>query len=821
MDKLTNWVWIKLAIDELLPEQVTLLLFIKTPQENPDPYEACSIGPDAAEGVPAAGNVVEGGEDAADGGRVVDDGEGGGGAAEGMGWIEGDGEEGDYSKFIPKKWKRIKPEDKNLSNLCNSGETSLETSGTRQRDDSMVDSLLTSLKDFAWKGHLFQAFRTFSLIRCQSSFGVACVKILRATSFLLISCSDLKSLSEGRQLHAFVISSGLDKHPMLVRKLISFYSAFNLLADAHLVTETSESLHPLHWNLLISTYVRNGLWQGALSTYRQMVNAGIRPDNFTYPSVLKACGQELNLDFGREVHKSIDASCLDWCLFVQNALVSMYARCGEVDDARKLFDEMPEKDAVSWNSMISGYACKGRWGEAFELFKSMRMQGVELNIITWNTIAGGCLKTGNYKGAVELLPQMTTSGIHLDSVAVLIGLGACSHMCSLILGKEIHCVAIRSHFSGLHNVQNALINMYARCKDLRHAHNLFLSLEAKSIISWNSIISGYTHWDFSEEASFLFRKMLFSGIEPNYVTIASILPLCARVANLQHGKEFHCYIIRRVWFNDYLLLWNALVDMYARSGKVFLARRLFDMLSRKDEVTYTSIIAGYGIQGEGQAAIKLFEEMIRFQIKPDHVTMVAILSACSHSGLVTQGQMLFEKMLAVYGVIPRLEHYACMVDLFGRAGLLKKAEEIIRRMPYHPSPAMWATLIGACRIHGNTEMGEWAAEKLLEMRPENSGYYVLIANMYASAGCWNKLARVRTLMRDLGVTKAPGCAWVDAGAGFSPFLVEDTSNSQANEIYPLLGGLTKQMKDAGYVVAEDLDLDDEFEEYNEQLLLAK
>ncbi|KAF7123962.1 hypothetical protein RHSIM_Rhsim12G0004900 [Rhododendron simsii] len=707
-------------------------------------------------------------------------------------------------KFIPKEWKQIKP------------------SATGERDGSRVDSLLTSLQDFASKGRLFQAFGTFSsLIQRQSSFGVTRDAILKAISFLLLSCSDLKSLSEGRQLHAFIICSGLDKHPVLVRQLINFYSVFNLLADAHLVTETSKSLHPFHWNLLISAYVRNGLSREALSTYGQMLNAGIRPDNFTYPSILKACGQELNLDLGREVHNSIDASRLDWCLFVQNALVSMYARCGEVDDARKLFDEMPEKDVVSWNSMISGYACKGRWREAFELFESMRMQGVELNIITWNTIAGGCLKTGNYEGAVELLPQMETSGIPLDSVAVLIGLGACSHMGSLILGKEIHCVAIRSNFSGLHNVQNALINMYARCKDLRHAHNLFQSLEAKSIISWNSIISGYAHWDFSEEASYIFRKMLFSGIEPNSVTIASILPLCARVANLQHGKEFHCYIIRRVWFNDYLLLCNSLVDMYARSGKVFLARRLFDMLSKKDEVTYTSLIAGYGIQGEGHAAIKLFEEMIRFQIKPDHVTMVAILSACSHSGLVTQGQMLFEKMLTVYGVIPRLEHYSCMVDLFGRAGLLKKAEEIIRRMPCHPSPAMWVTLIGACRIHGNTEIGEWAAEKLLEIRPETSDYYVPIANMYASAGCWNKLARVRTFMRDLGVRKAPGCAWVDAGAGCSPFLVEDTSNSQSNEIYPLLGGLTKQMKDAGYVVAEDFDLDDEFEEYNEQLLLAK
>uniref|UniRef100_A0A5B7BVB7 Pentatricopeptide repeat-containing protein n=1 Tax=Davidia involucrata TaxID=16924 RepID=A0A5B7BVB7_DAVIN len=718
-------------------------------------------------------------------------------------------------KLIPKKWKQSikqsETRDKHPPASYNAQELILETSTTS--NDSMVDSLLTSLKDFAGQGHLSKAFRTFSLIQCHAS-SASYDLILHSLSSLLLSCTNLKSLPQGKQLHAHTLSLGLEQHPTLVPKLVSFYSAFNLLSDAHIITETSNILHPLPWNLLISSYVRNGFRGKALSTYKQMVNKGIDPDNFTYPSVLKACGEELNLDLGRVVHKLIDGSCLEWSLFVQNALVSMYGRCGEVDVARKMFDKMPEKDAVSWNSMITGYASKGMWEEAFELFESMQVEDIELNIITWNTIAGGCLRIGNYKGALELLSQMRTYGIHLDSVAMIIGLGACSHIGKLKLGKEIHGFAIRSCCDGFDNVKNTLITMYSRCNDLRRAYILFRLIEARSVITWNSIISGYTHWDRSEEASFLFREMLLSGVEPNYVTIASILPLCARVANLQHGKEFHCYITRREGFKDYLLLWNALVDMYARSGKILEARRLFDLLSKKDEVTYTSLISGYGMQGEGLAALKLFEEMKRFQIKPDHVTMVAVLSACSHSGLVSQGQMLFEKMPSVYGITPRLEHYACIVDLFGRAGLLKKAKEVITRMPYRPSPAMWATLIGACRIHGNTEIGEWAAEKLLELRPENPGYYVLIANMYAAAGCWNKLVKVRVFMRDLGVKKAPGCTWVDAGTGYSPFLVEDTSNPQADEIYPLLGGLTTQMKAAGYVASEDFGLEEDadFEE---------
>ncbi|TQD96586.1 hypothetical protein C1H46_017836 [Malus baccata] len=542
-------------------------------------------------------------------------------------------------RFIPKSWKEGAKQFGNSSALC------ISEAGSAV-DDSMIDSLLTSIKNYASQGNLSKAFKTVSLVQLYAS-SPTCDLILHSISSVILSCANHKTLPQGEQLHAHIVRLGFERHPILVPKLVKFYSSFNLHAEARIIIENSNILHPLPWNVLISSYVKNELVDEALSTYKQMVNKGIRPDCFTYPSVLKACGEKLDISFGREVGNS-------WC------------------------------------------------------------------------------------------------------------------------------------------------------KDLRKAYTLFQLIEDRSIITWNSMLSGYSHMDRAEEASFLFREMLCSGIEPNYVTIASILPLCARVANLQHGKEFHCYITKRVVFDDCLLLWNALVDMYARSGKVLQAKRVFDSMSKRDEVTYTSMIAGYGVQGEGKAALKLFEEMNLLHIKPDHVTMVSILSACSHSGLVIQGQMLFEKMLSVYGITPDLEHCACMVDLFGRAGLLNKAKEVITRMPYKPTSAMWATLIGACRIHGNMELGEWAAGKLLEMRPENSGYYVLIANMYAAAGCWNNLARVRTFMRDLGVRKDPGCAWVDVGDGFSPFLVGDTTNRLRDEIYLLLDGLTELMKDTDFVVNGDI-----------------
>ncbi|KAF4404703.1 hypothetical protein G4B88_006089 [Cannabis sativa] len=261
-----------------------------------------------------------------------------------------------------------------------------------------------------------------------------------------------------------------------------------------------------------------------------MVNRGTRPDNFTCPIVLKGCGKKMDIVFRREVHMSIEHRSLKWSLFVHNALVAMYGKFGLIDIARHLFDKMPERDAVSWNAMISVYASRG----------IMWMESNEVNVITWNTIAGGCVRTGNFMGAVKFLSQMRGSGNFLDLVGLIIGLNACSHMGAVMLGKEVRSFAVTN-------------GIYER-EDLMHAYTIFQLIEDKHIITWNSLIYGYTHIDRAEEASFLFREMMLSRLEPNYITIASIPPLCVRVGNLQHGKEFHCYIIKWKEFGNYLLL---------------------------------------------------------------------------------------------------------------------------------------------------------------------------------------------------------------------------------------------------------------------------
>ncbi|XP_023644823.1 pentatricopeptide repeat-containing protein At1g22830 isoform X2 [Capsella rubella] len=572
---------------------------------------------------------------------------------------------------------------------------------------------------------------------------------------LLSTCVDFSEFSSGQQIHGYCISSGLEFDPVLVPKLVTFYSAFNLLDEAQIITENSDILHPLHWNVLIDSYVRNKRFEESVSVYKRMISKGIRPDEFTYPSVLKACGVLLDIASGRVVHGSIEVSSHRRSLFVCNALISMYKRFGKVDIARKLFDRMSERDAVSWNAVINCYASEGNLEEALNLFDRMHLSGVEATVVTWNTLAGCCLQIGNYVGALNCVVNMRHYNVALDYVAVINGLKACSHIGGLRWGKELHGLAISSCFHKINNVQNSLISLYSRCGDLRHAFLVFQQIEANSLSTWNAIISGYAHDMRSEETSFLLRKMLLSGFHPNYITLASILPLCARVANLQHGKEIHCYILRRQSFNDCLILWNSLVDLYAKSGDIIAAKQVYDSMRKRDEVTYTSLIEGYGMLRKGEVALACFKEMIRSGIKPDHVTMVAVLSACSHSNLVGQGKSWFGKMQPVFGIHPRLEHYSCMVDLYCRAGYLAEARDTFRKIPYEPSSAMCATLLKACLIHGNTNIGEWAADKLLlEMKPEHLGHCMLIADMYAATGSWNKLVTVKTFLSELGVQKA-------------------------------------------------------------------
>jgi pentatricopeptide repeat protein len=666
---------------------------------------------------------------------------------------------------------------------------------------AIIHSLFVSLSDPSAIRLLPAPLLVFSQLRRLLPPDAATQLLLHPIASLLhLHRSDIRI---GLQLHGLSLSAGLSCYSHLLPHLLSFYSHHpSLLPTASSLAAGSTSPEP--YNVLISACLNHGLPRHALAAYQKMVDKdAVPPDAFTYPKVLRACAETADLVLGRAVHVRAAAAGMDGHLFFQNALVSMYAKCGDLAAARRVFDGMDNRDVVSWNSMISGYAASGQWREAVELFRQMQAEGAEANSVTWNTIAGGYIQMRDYRAALGLIRDMVRGGAEVDFVTLVIGSNACSRAGWLRLGKEIHGLAVRMQCHEIDSVVNAVITMYARCNDMERALMLFRTMRCPGLVAWNAMLAGFALLDDAEAASRLFREMVCSDVQPNYVTVVTYLALCARVANLQHGRELHAHIIRQ-GFKRYCLLWNSLIDMYSKSGRLSVAQNVFDTMDDRDMISFTSMIAGYGMQGKGIVSLRFFKQMIDSGIMPDAIIMVTVLSACSHSGLVDEGEELFDKMVSSYGIKPQMEHYSCMVDLYARAGLLEKAEELLNQTPFPPTSTMVAALVGACHEQGNVIIGERSARRLLEMKTENAGHYVLIANMYAAAGCWNELATVRKLMRDMGVMKAPGLAWADLGNGFTPFLVGDRSNPLAPEIYEVLDELTEQMRNMSN--CSDLDI---------------
>uniref|UniRef100_A0A1D1Z605 Pentatricopeptide repeat-containing protein At2g01510, mitochondrial n=2 Tax=Anthurium amnicola TaxID=1678845 RepID=A0A1D1Z605_9ARAE len=296
-------------------------------------------------------------------------------------------------------------------------------------------------------------------------------------------------------------------------------------------------------------------------------------------------------------------------------------------------------------------------------------------------------------------------------------------------------------------------------------------------------------------------------LKPNGSSLAGILPAVAQFGSLQVGKSCHGFIIRNGLDKDEFVM-TALMDMYAKSGDLSVARKLFDTMPSRSVVSWSAMIAGYGTHGCAVESLSLFDRMLAHSIQPNYITYIGVLSACVHAGYVDKGRLYFQQMVKDHGISPRLQHYTCMVDLLGRAGLLEEAMDLIREMPAKPSPDVWGALLGACRIHGNVILGKYAADKLFELNPLDPGFYVLLSNMYAAAHMWSEVRRVRALMRDLGLRKPAGWSSIEIGSKVHSFISGDKSHSDSDEIYKRLDELTKKLKKLGYLPKTEVVLHD-------------
>lgn len=580
---------------------------------------------------------------------------------------------------------------------------------------------------------------------------------------------------------------------------------------------------PSNNNSLVNQLCRDRMFKEAIDTLCgqkrlkeavQLLDRIDRPSASLYSSLLQSCLQLRALDEGRTVHAHIKGSNFVPGVFISNRLMDMYAKCGSLGDAQKVFDEMPQRDLCSWNTMIKGYAKVGKVEDARKLFDEMP----ERDGFSWTAMVSCYEQHERPKEALELFRAMQSCGsLNSNKFTVSSAIAASAAISSLLSGKEIHGHIVRMGLDTDSVVWSALSDMYAKCGSIEEARHIFDRTLDRDVVSWTAMIDRYFEDGRWEEGLKLFSVMVKSQIRPNEFTFAGVLNACADQAVENIGKQVHGYMMR-IAFDPDTFAASALVHMYSRCGNVKSARKAFEWMPRPDLVSWTSLIVGYAQNGQAEEALELFELLLQTGTRPDHVTFVAVLSACTHAGLVEKGIQYFHSIKDLCGLMPTAEHYACLIDLLSRAGRFKEAEDYIDEMPMKPDRFLWASLLGGCRIHKNVELAERAAKNLFDIEPENAATYATLANIYATAGRWEEVAKVRKMMDDRGVVKKPGLSWIEIKRKIHRFLVGDTSHPNYKEIHEFLAETSRKMKEEGYVPDTNFVLHDVEEEQKEQNL---
>ena len=642
--------------------------------------------------------------------------------------------------------------------------------------------------------------------------------------FVLKLCSDFLEFQKGVEIHGTVVKLGFDWDVFVGNTLLSFYGNCGDLTSARKVFDEMPDRDVVSWNTIIGVFSFNGLNAEVLKSYREMnSSSGFKPNSVSVISVLPVCVDLNDEPMTSQIHCYAVKVGLDLQVTIGNALVDVYGKCRNVKASKQVFDEMIHRNEVSWNAAITSLTYIGCDSEALYVFRSMINSGVrpnsitissiipvlvelgffmaakeihgfsvrmsiesdvfisnslidmygksgcltvasnvfhrmvEKNIVSWNAMVANFAQNKLEFPAIELIRQMQAHGETPNSVTFTIVLPACSRLGFLRPGKEVHARAIRVGSAFDLFVSNALTDMYTKCGCLSLARNVF-NISLRDGVSYNTLIVGYSQATDCSESLRLFSEMKLAGMAHDTVSYVGVISACANLGAIKHGKEVHGSLIRKL-FHNHLFVANSLLDFYTKCGRIDLAKMIFERISDKDVTSWNTMILGYGMLGELETAISLFEAMRKDGVEHDSVSFIAVLSACSHGGLVKEGRKYFEEMQN-QNIKPKQMHYACMVDLLGRAGLMEEAAELIRGLPFVPDANVWGALLGACRIHGNVELGTWAADNLLKLKPQHSGYYILLSNMYAEAGRWNEANMVRELMKSKGVKKNPGCSWV-------------------------------------------------------------
>ncbi|XP_062010417.1 pentatricopeptide repeat-containing protein At3g26782, mitochondrial isoform X3 [Rosa rugosa] len=522
------------------------------------------------------------------------------------------------------------------------------------------------------------------------------------------------------------------------------------------------------WNSVIADLARSGNSVEALRAFSSMRKLSLTPNRSSFPCAIKSCSALLDLYSGRQAHQQALVFGFESDLFISSALIDMYCRCGLLRDAWKLFDEIPRRNVVSWTSMITGCLLNDHTHQALLLFKEL------------------------------LVDEFDNVDVSLDPVVLVSVLSACSRVSSKGLTQCVHGLVMTRGFDEDLGVGNTLMDAYAKCGELGLSRKVFDGMAQRDLVSWNSMIAIYAQSGLSNEALHVFYGMVKEGdFLYNAVTLSAVLLACAHAGALLVGQCIHDQVVK-MGLEENVIVSTSIIDMYCKCGRVDMARKAFDCMKEKNVKTWTAMVAGYGMHGRAKEALEVFYKMISHGIKPNYITFVSLLNACSHAGLLAEGWYWFNTMNHEFGVKPGIEHYGCMVDLLGRAGDLTKAYDLIKGMTMRPDSVVWGSFLGACRIHKNVKLAEISARKLFELDPNNCGYYILLSNIYADAGRWEDVEKMRLLMKNRGLAKPPGFSVVELKGMVHLFLVGDREHPQHKKIYEYLEKLTIKLQEAGY-----------------------
>ena len=517
-------------------------------------------------------------------------------------------------------------------------------------------------------------------------------------SQIVTTLDGCKNLTQIKQVHARILLNGLDQSCYVLAKLIRTLTKLNIPVDPYPLSIFNRVNYPnpFLYNALIRGYLIEERLKESTEFYSLMRKEGVVPVSFTFTALFKACGAKMDVGLGRQIHgQTILVGGFGEDLHVGNSMIDMYIKCGFLECGRKVFDEMPNRDVISWTELISAYA-----------------------------------KSGNMESAGEL----------------------------------------------------------------------FDGLPVKDMVAWTVMVSGFAQNAKPREAIMFFEKMQEFGVETDEITLIGVISACAQLGAAKYADWIRDVAEKsEIGGKHSVVVGSALIDMYSKCGSVGDAYRVFQGMKERNVYSYSSMILGFAMHGRVHDAMKLFDEMVKTEIKPNRVTFIGVLTACSHAGMVEQGWQIFELMEKCYGIKPSADHYTCMVDLLGRAGRLQEAHELVKTMPIEPHGGVWGALLGACRIHKSPDIAAIAANHLFELEPYCIGNYILLANIYASCGRWNDVSTVRKLMRTRGLRKNPAFSWIESEKGMvHEFFSGDMTHPRSGEIKQALEDLLDRLEAKGY-----------------------